>query len=202
LLRRQEVAENLVQGERLYELSLHLGNYSKYVDYHLRMKKCVEVGCKQGAVNGGEAGKEDLCQKHGGGRRCSKKDCPKGAVSGGETCQKHGGGKEKPQCTWNDCSKKAAPGGVRGVELCIAHGGGKRCNFGSCKKGAQPGGVPGLCTAHGGGHRCSYKECEAGKQGPKFEGVYWCTRHLKEKKGEGQDGGASLGKGKGTKRKR
>ena len=62
----------------------------------------------------------DKCKEHGGGVRCSEKDCTKSAQGKTDRCKAHGGG---VRCSEKDCTKSAAVPSNK----CKAHGGGIRC---------------------------------------------------------------------------
>lgn len=108
-------------------------------------------------------GSTSFCVAHGGGKRCSEKNCIRSA-RGGQFCSMHGGGK---RCLFPECIKSA----IGSTNYCISHGGGKRCLFKACSKSAI---IPTLfCKAHGGGKRCQYPECKKSAQGT----TNFCVMH-------------------------
>ena len=90
-------------------------------------------------------GSTDKCISHGGGPRCSEKDCINSAILKGGKCISHGGG---PRCSVKDCITSAIFKGGK----CKSHGGGHRCSEKDCINSARGGSD--TCSKHGGGVRC------------------------------------------------
>ncbi|EER01454.1 hypothetical protein Pmar_PMAR011195, partial [Perkinsus marinus ATCC 50983] len=65
-------------------------------------RRCVAANCSKSAV-----GKTDFCESQGADRRCLHPDCAAPARSGGEVqmCQRHGGGK---RCKEMGCERVVA----------------------------------------------------------------------------------------------
>jgi hypothetical protein len=96
-----------------------------------------------------------FCTKHGGGFRCTEKDCTKSARNKNGKCKLHNGG---IRCSFEGCNKSA----VDGYKHCKQHNGGVRCDVEGCTKSAR--GKSNKCVVHG-GQRCSVEGCTKATQG-------------------------------------
>ena len=95
-----------------------------------RKGKCSKVECiKQARISGGK------CHQHGGGKRCSEKDCNSLSHKGGK-CRKHGEGKKK--CSEINCENVSQQAGK-----CHAHG--PACSTQYCDSAVRKNGK---CTRH------------------------------------------------------
>ena len=81
----------------------------------------------------------EICQAHGGGKRCQQEGCTKSAQASTSFCMAHGGGR---RCQVEGCGKVA----VR-LAFCASHGGKRQCNVAGCKH--NPVGKTQMCRAHG-----------------------------------------------------
>ena len=162
-LMESEIASKRFRGEGNSDCGgnsycLSLGKVPTLLVGSLSNKRCEEPNCfkfPQGSTR--------FCISHGGGRRCTYKDCSKGARDR-FFCATHGGGR---RCVADFCSKSA----VGGSQLCASHGGGRKCTFDGCGKSAQS--PTPFCVMHGGGKKCQMVGCTKVSRGK----TQFCASH-------------------------
>jgi len=129
-------------------------------------RRCIAVGCKKSAA----CGPYHLCIAHGGGKRCAEEGCDKVKQGKSTFCAAHGGGR---RCETPGCKKVALSGPLM---RCTEHGGGQKCAIEGCTKVKVSGGRGGFCFSHGGAKRCSIAGCERTARGKTKEKPL-CRRH-------------------------
>lgn len=137
-------------------------------------------GCENRASRNG------LCDRHGGGRKCTHHSgCETPSQWGAAFCCVHGGGK---RCAYAEGCEKSVQGGTA---FCISHGGGKRCAHpDGCEKFSVS---KGFCQQHGGGKKCNH---ESGCENWALSGCQVCRKHGAGKRcafADGCDKGAQGG---------
>lgn len=118
---------------------------TKFCIGHGGGRRCTFKDCTKGARD------KLFCAAHGGGRRCSLLNCKKSAVGSSSLCTLHGGGR---RCSYLNCLKSSQSN----TNYCVKHGGGKLCSVINCNKVSR--GKTNFCASHGGGVRCVYTNCK------------------------------------------